>query len=286
MTCSTYACTTLPVLGSVASVTISTFAGMPRPRLSAKPGSNSTAPWTSPRRNSGSRSCAAGSVAATRNVSVAREPAAQLERHGVRRRIHDGEAHVIDVGADRVAEDDDLDDRHQRDDGQRPPIAQDVVELFPQQAGERRRLHRGWPGRGGRPSGRPRQRHEHVVDRRGAELLLQLGRRADRANPSGDHDRHAVAVLGFVHVVRGHEHGRAFGGSRVDELPELTPGDRVHAARRLVQEHDARLVQERDRERELLPPPERNRSHELARGIRQAEPRQHAARCARESARW
>ena len=53
-TADAYACTMLPVFGSVASATISRLAGTPRPARSAKSGSKTIAPCASPRRNSGS----------------------------------------------------------------------------------------------------------------------------------------------------------------------------------------------------------------------------------------
>src|SRR6185312_5591883 len=88
---------------------------------------------------------------------------------------------------------------------------------------------------------------------------------------AGDHDRDAVAVLGFVHVVRRDEHGRAAVRRLVDHLPELPTGDWVDAARRLVEQHDLRLVQQRNRKGELLLPAERQRANELALGVREAE---------------
>ena len=67
---------------------------------------------------------------------------------------------------------------------------------------------------------------------------LELRWSAHHANPPVDHDRDAIAVFRFVHVVRGHQHGRAGGGRVVDQLPELSPRDRIDAARRLVQKND------------------------------------------------
>ncbi len=60
------------------------------------------------------------------------EAAAQRECDVVRRRIHDRKTDVLHVGADRVAEDDHLQDRYQRDDDERSAIAQNVIRLFPQ----------------------------------------------------------------------------------------------------------------------------------------------------------
>src|SRR5262249_30218980 len=65
------------------------------------------------------------------------EAAANRERLLVGRRIHDRQADLTDVRADGKAEEDDLHDRNERDDRERPPIAQDVERFLPQQAEQR-----------------------------------------------------------------------------------------------------------------------------------------------------
>ena len=81
---------------------------------------------------------------------------------------------------------------------------------------------------------------EHGVAR---EDLLQLGDRPERHQPAGVDEREAVAVLGLVEVVGGHEDRDALGRHLVDEPPEAPARDGVDAARGLVEEHDPRLVQ-------------------------------------------
>ena len=50
--------------------------------------------------------------------------------------------------------------------------------------------------------------------------LLQLRRRAQRDHLAAIHQRQAVAVFGFVHVVRADENGVAGCGKLVDQIPE------------------------------------------------------------------
>ena len=51
-----------------------------------------------------------------------------------------------------------------------------------------------------------------------------------------------AAVGRLVHVVRGDEQRHALLGQVVEQVPELPAGDRVDAARRLVEEEQLRLV--------------------------------------------
>ena len=254
------------------------------------PGSNSDRPPARHRaRNSGSRSAAAGTTA-TITKHVGRAEPARAARASRRRAPGSTMARrtSIDVGANRVAEDDDLDDRHQRDDRQRPAIAQDVVDLLPQQADERVRRHRGCPAARGRapsPPAAPACTNTSSIDR-GAELLLQLGGRPDGADPSRDHDRDAVAVLGLVHVVRGHEHGRArrprprrsaprTGGGVIGSTPLVGSSRNTMRGWWRSATENASFCRQ---------PSGIDRTNRSRRPL-EAEPRQHRGRCARESAR-
>ena len=80
---------------------------------------------------------------------------------------------------------------------------------------------------------------EHGVPR---EDPLQLGDGAERHQPAGVDEGEAVAVLGLVEVVGGHEDRDALGRHLVDQAPEAPAGDGVDPARGLVEEHDARPV--------------------------------------------
>ena len=55
-----------------------------------------------------------------------------------------------------------------------------------------------------------------------AERLLQFRRRAERDHPPAVHQRDAMAVLRFVHVVRGDEDRVARVGKLVDQIPETS----------------------------------------------------------------
>ena len=103
--------------------------------------------------------------------------------------------------------------------------------------------------------------------------FLQVGRR-----PLGDQfplqeEGEAVALLRFVHVVRRDEDGHpAPRGQLVDEVPEDPPPLRVDAPRRLVEEEELRLVEERSGEGDALAPAGRERLGQIAAEAREAEP--------------
>ena len=92
---------------------------------------------------------------------------------------------------------------------------------------------------------------EHRV---AGEHLLELRHAAQRGQPAGVDEGQAMAVLRLLQVVRGDEHRHAGRGHLVDERPEAAAGEGIDAARGLVQEDDARAVQDRAREGQLLPP--------------------------------
>ena len=79
---------------------------------------------------------------------------------------------------------------------------------------------------------------------------LQLRGRAERDHAAAVHQRDAMAVFGFVHVMRGDEDGVAGRGKLVDQLPEVAARDGIDAAGRLVQKQNRRLVQDRAAQRQ------------------------------------
>ena len=87
----------------------------------------------------------------------------------------------------------------------------------------------------------------------GAERRDQLARRPERDDLAVVHDRHAIAQpLRFVHVVR-REHDRAARALElVDEIPELPARLRIEPGRRLVEEQQLRIADQRAGEREPL----------------------------------
>ena len=72
-------------------------------------------------------------------------------------------------------------------------------------------------------------------------------------HPAGVDDHDAVGeLLGLVEEVGGEHDGDAVGAQLADELPGGAPGLRVHAGRRLVQEHQLGTADERQRQRQPL----------------------------------
>src|SRR5207249_4597654 len=79
-----------------------------------------------------------------------------------------------------------------------------------------------------------------------AKLMNQLGRRTQRDHFAMIDDSHAVTEpLGFVHVVRREHHDAAGGFVAADYVPKLPPRLRIEAGRRLVQEEELRIADER-----------------------------------------
>src|SRR6185437_1459680 len=86
------------------------------------------------------------------------------------------------------------------------------------------------------------------------QRLLQLRGGTQRDHLSRIHQRDPMAVFGFVHVVGGDEYSVALGGELINQIPERSPGDWIHATGRLVQEENRRLMQNRAAQREPLLP--------------------------------
>src|SRR6185437_7486018 len=66
------------------------------------------------------------------------------------------------------------------------------------------------------------------------------------------HDRDVIAVLRLLHEVRRDDDGDTLIRERGDPAPERAPGERIGAARRLIEEEDLRLVQKSCAHREAL----------------------------------
>ena len=125
---------------------------------------------------------------------------------------------------------------------------------------------------------RARARRSITASARAVDDLLG---RADREQLAAEDERQPVAALGLVHVVRGHEHGRALVRDAVDLIPELAPADRVDARGRLVEEQQRRLVDRRAGQRDALLPAARERAGDLVAPIAQARSAPAPLRCAR-----
>ena len=80
-----------------------------------------------------------------------------------------------------------------------------------------------------------------------------VGRRADRDDLAFVDDRDAVAEpLGLLDIVRGQQDGALLVAKGADERVDLVTRLRVETARRLIQEQELRIVDQREREREAL----------------------------------
>ena len=89
---------------------------------------------------------------------------------------------------------------------------------------------------------------------RGAQPANQLRRRSLLDDAPVIDDRDAVAQpFGFFHVVRG-QHDRAARAAKAQhQLPQLAARLRIQPGRRLVEEQDVRLADQRARDRQPLP---------------------------------
>ena len=98
------------------------------------------------------------------------------------------------------------------------------------------------------------QRHEHALDRGRAGSRLQFCGRAGGQNPPAVHGDQPVVLLGLFHVGGGDQHAHA-GTARahaVDQQPELAARQRIDAGRRLVEDEQVRVVDQRAAQPELL----------------------------------
>ena len=89
------------------------------------------------------------------------------------------------------------------------------------------------------------------LDDLAAEPGQQRGGRVERDDPSFGHDRDAVAqLLGLVEVVRGQQDRHLTSAKTGDVVQELEADARIQADRRLVEEQDLRVRQQRTRDLE------------------------------------
>src|SRR5207245_11109790 len=105
-----------------------------------------------------------------------------------------------------------------------------------------------------KPHGFNRIRCMDLDKRPAGEDAFQLVGRAERGEPSGVDDRDAMAMVGFVEIVRRNEQRHAGGRELIDQVPEMPARERIDAARRLVEKYDRRLVKEGASEGQPLPP--------------------------------
>jgi hypothetical protein len=111
-----------------------------------------------------------------------------------------------------------------------------------------------------------------------ARVARRRGDLADGAPPlerPSFHDGDVRAVLGHVRQdVRRHDQGLALLAQLAEQLSELHPPRRVEPRRRLVQQYDRRIRQQRPRQTQALFHPARQRLDLLRRLLRQPDPLQ------------
>src|SRR5262245_822826 len=112
----------------------------------------------------------------------------------------------------------------------------------------------------------PAARHlrEDVFERRHAEPLPQLAGRPERGDRSEFHDRDPVALaLRLLHLVRGDEDRRpGLLAQELEPLPDQPSRGRVEADRRLVEEQDGGVLEQRRRDLEPAQHPAGERASE------------------------
>src|SRR5689334_7482637 len=80
---------------------------------------------------------------------------------------------------------------------------------------------------------------------------------------AGHHQTEAIALLGFLEVMGGHQNGSTRVGQAVDHRPECAPCQRVHAGGWLVEKDHARLMHDGGAERHALLPSSRQTAGDL-----------------------
>ncbi len=86
----------------------------------------------------------------------------------------------------------------------------------------------------------------------GVHGVHEIARRPFGHQPPLGEDGEAVAALGFIHVVRGHENGGALLGELEQAIPEVAAALRIHRAGGLVEQQQFRRVQRGRGQRQAL----------------------------------
>jgi hypothetical protein len=93
------------------------------------------------------------------------------------------------------------------------------------------------------------------------ETSFEFCRSAECTDFAIDHDRNAVTIFRFIHVVRRDKNRDATSSSIIDELPELATSGRIDTASGFVEEDDTRSVENGYGESQFLFPAERQIMH-------------------------
>src|SRR5579864_1966060 len=76
-----------------------------------------------------------------------------------------------------------------------------------------------------------------------------------------DNGETVAEALGFIHVMRGEQHGAAIALKDANDLPELSAALRIQARRWLVEKENFRIAHQRGGDREALALPARQLAH-------------------------
>ena len=95
---------------------------------------------------------------------------------------------------------------------------------------------------------------ECVLDRAGAGLALEIGRRAAGEHLCVIHGDQPVKAFRFLHVSGGDQHAHVgiLDVQIVDQFPELTARQRIDTGCRLIEDQKVRVVNQRAAQAELL----------------------------------
>ena len=104
------------------------------------------------------------------------------------------------------------------------------------------------------------------------QFLFQFFRCAQGFDLAVYHDGNPVAVFRLVHVVSGHEDRYPLLRSVIDQFPELATCGGVYTSRGFVEEYDMRVVEDADREGELLLPSQRQTGYKRVSVCREVQP--------------
>src|SRR6476620_12284998 len=95
------------------------------------------------------------------------------------------------------------------------------------------------------------------------ELLFEGSRCIQGFHLSVHHNGNAVAILGFIHIVCGHEYRNAISSGLIDQVPKLASRNRVNTACWLIEENDFRTMKNSNGKSQFLLPAQRQFTNKL-----------------------
>lgn len=101
------------------------------------------------------------------------------------------------------------------------------------------------------------QVQEYIIHGADTKLAFQFGWGVECLYLAIHHNAHSVAILCLVHIVSGYEDGDATVGCLVNEFPKLATSHWIDASCWLIKKHNLGVVEDAEREGELLFPTQR-----------------------------